>query len=145
MNPLKIVIVSNNTLWCEIFENRVREYETMELTCIISNYTELYQLPTSLLPEIIIADLDLLISSKNKYELLYKQITNWNPKFPFIMAIGDGDHRAINKGEMRYGVDFWNNKTPEDRSVEDVLLILKEVAPLLLEAKSKWQNRYKKQ
>ena len=65
--------------------------------------------------------------------LLRKGKRNW--KIPFVMAIGDNDHRAINKGQMRYGVDFWNNKTPEDGSVKDVTLILNDLAPLLFEAK----------
>ena len=52
------------------------------------------------------------------------------------MSIGGDDHRAINNG-MRDVFDFWNNKTSEDGSVDDVLRILEGIAPLLSKAKAK--------
>ena len=92
------------------------------------------------MPEILISDLDLLISTGYKYEFIAERTMSWDPKLPFVMSIGDDDHRAINNG-MRDVFDFWNNKTPEDGSVDDVLRILEGIAPLLSEAKDKLNKK----
>ncbi len=135
MEQMKIIIVSNNKTWCREFNEKHLRYDSLELIHIVSDYVELNEMNTELTPDIIIADLDLLIASGLSYENVNNLITSWEPKLPFVIAIGDGDHRAINKAKMRYGVDFWNNKTPEEDSVEDVLHILDECVPFLLEAK----------
>lgn len=136
MELLKIVVICNNDKWCEQLELQISNYDSLTVAGAISDFKDLDAVLDQHKPDILITDLDLLISTGYRYDYIYNRIRCWEPKLPFVMAIGDNDHRAINKGQMRYGVDFWNNKTPEDGSVKDVALILNDLAPLLFEAKN---------
>ena len=136
MKPIKMVVVCNNENWCEQLNKQIPNYPSLTVSEIISEYKELDCAMSQHMPKILIIDLDLLIASGYNYEFIADRTTRKDPKLPFVMAIGDDDHRAINNG-MRDVFDFWNNKTPEDGSVDDVLRILEGIAPLLSEAKDK--------
>lgn len=140
MKPIKMVVICKNENWCEQLNKQILNYPTLIVSEIISDYKDLDRAMSQHMPEILISDLDLLISSGYNYEFIADKTMSWEPKLPFVMAIGDDDHRAINNG-MRDVFDFWNNKTPEDGSVDDVLRILEGIAPLLSEAKDKLNKK----
>lgn len=137
MEVLKIVVICDDNKWNELFVEQISRCEFLEVAKIVTDYMGLDDAVSKIAPEILVADLDLLKATGFSYDYLNDRITSWEPKNPFIMAIGDEDHRDINKGIMRYGIDFWNNKSPEEGSVADVSRILDDIAPLLAEAKNK--------
>lgn len=128
MKQLKIVVVSNNKEWCERLNEQLPNYESLTVTAIVSDYKDLDVAMSLHTPDVLLVDLDLLKTTEYRYEFISERMICWDPKIPFVMAVGDADHRAINKGKMRFGIDFWNNKTPEAGSVRDVFFILQNVA-----------------
>ena len=136
MEILKIVVICDDNKWNELFVEQISQCEFLEVAKIVTEYKDLDEVIAKIAPEILVADLDLLKVTGFSYYYLYDRITCWEPKFPFVMAIGDEDHREINKGIMRYGIDFWNNKSPDEGSAADVSRILGDVVPLLAEAKN---------
>ena len=113
MELIKILIVSNNKIWNSQFKNMVQQCEMFMLYDNVINYADMNRILTTLFPEMVIVDLDFLRSSGYEYDIINDQIRSWTPKFPFVVAIGDGNHSGIDKGEMRYGVDFLNKKLPK--------------------------------
>ena len=106
MELVKIVVISNNKTWCKQFSEQIHEYDNLSLSMTVSDFNDLDQAMSKFHPDVLVADLDLLRTSGNSYEFIYDCIVNWDPKLPFVHAIGDNDHREINKGKMRCGVDY---------------------------------------
>lgn len=137
MELVKIVVISNNKTWCKQFSEQIHEYDNLSLSMTVSDFNDLDQAMSKFHPDVLVADLDLLRTSGNSYEFIYDCIVNWDPKLPFVHAIGDNDHREINKGKMRCGVDYWSRLNPVDYSVKEVLHIIDLVSELIIEAKKK--------
>ena len=134
---LNVVVICDNEKWIETFSGLITESGNLSLKRVISSYKDLDEAIDQYNPEILVVDLDLLKSTGVSYEFLFDRITSWEPKLPFVMAIDDEDHREINTGKMRFGIDFWNNKTPEEGSARDVFRILDDIAHLISEAKER--------
>ena len=137
MELVKIVVISNNKTWCKQFSEQIQKYNNLTLVETVSDYKDLDQAMSEFCPDVLVADLDLLKTSGYSYEFIYDRIVSWDPKLPFVHAIGDNDHREINKGKMRYGVDYWSRLTSVEYSVIEVLHIINLVSELIIEAKKK--------
>ena len=137
MELVKIVVISNNKTWCKQFSEQIQKYNNLTLVETVSDYKDLDQAMSEFCPDVLVADLDLLKTSGYSYEFIYDRIVSWDPKLPFVHAIGDNDHREINKGKMRCGVDYWSRLNPVDYSVKEVLHIIDLVSELIIEAKKK--------
>lgn len=70
MEPIKMVVICKNENWCEQLNKQILNYPTLIVSEIISDYKDLDRAMSQHMPEILISDLDLLISTGYKYEFI---------------------------------------------------------------------------
>lgn len=133
MKNIGILAITNNQTWLNHFSSKLSAYTYLSLDGIVDDIHHLHTPLPHDSPQVLLIDLDFIISSRVDYDYVRSLLVSNKPKYPFVIAIGDAfSHDGINHApeQDRYGIDYFSKIAPVDESVQivfDVIRFMKEL------------------